>query len=144
MQVWSPRTMADVHTPAQRSFNMSRIRGKDSKPEKVLRSLLHQRGLRFRMNVAGLPGKPDIVLPKHKAIVLVHGCYWHRHPNCRFATTPATNVPFWTTKFAKTIERDAKAERALHELGWRVFTVWECSIRSNAAGVVEELMRSVI
>lgn len=124
--------MADVHNPAQRSFNMSQIRGRDTKPEKLLRSLLHRQGFRFRKNVASLPGKPDIVLPKHRAIVLVHGCYWHRHEGCRFATTPSTNTPFWTEKFATTVARDAKKEEALRDLGWRVFVVWECDLRADA------------
>ena len=125
--------MADVHSPRQRSFNMSCIRGKDTKPEKLLRSLLHRAGFRFRKNVSRLPGKPDIVLPRHRAVVLVHGCYWHRHPGCRFATTPASNRDFWTEKFAGTVERDRRAEAALQALGWRVFTIWECELRDAAA-----------
>lgn len=136
--------MADVHTPAQRRFNMSRIRGSDSKPEKLLRSLLHSTGLRFRKNVASLPGKPDIVLPRHNAVVFVHGCYWHRHPNCRFATTPATNAQFWTRKFAGTVERDAKAEEALSEQGWRVFTVWECQLRSDPLAALEAVTNRIL
>jgi DNA mismatch endonuclease, patch repair protein len=135
--------MADVHTPAQRSFNMSRIRGRDTKPERVLRSLLHRAGLRFRLHRRDLPGKPDIVLPKHRAVVLVHGCYWHRHPGCRYATTPATNVPFWRQKFAGTVERDRKGEMALKALGWRVFVVWECDIRSRPEYVAGEICRSI-
>jgi len=136
--------MADVHTPAQRSFNMSRIRGRDTKPEKVLRSLLHQAGLRFRKHVTSLPGKPDIVLPKYKAVVLVHGCYWHRHPGCRFATTPATNTSFWTEKFAGTVERDGRAEEALRALGWRVFTVWECDLRAQADEIAADLIQEIL
>jgi|ERR1043165_6010057 DNA mismatch endonuclease (patch repair protein) len=136
--------MADVHTPAQRSFNMSRIRARDTKPEKVLRSLLHRAGLRFRKHVSSLPGKPDIVLPKYKAVVLVHGCYWHRHPGCRFATTPATNTPFWTEKFAGTVERDRRAGDALRALGWRVFTIWECDLRTGAEAAVEQLVREIL
>jgi DNA mismatch endonuclease, patch repair protein len=135
--------MADVHTPAQRSFNMSRIRGKDTKPEKVLRSLLHQAGLRFRKHVAELPGKPDIVLPRHKAVVLVHGCYWHRHADCRFTTTPASNSAFWLEKFAGTVERDRKAQEALNALGWRVFVIWECELRRDATAVTGALVRAI-
>lgn len=135
--------MADVHSPRQRSFNMSCIRGKDTKPEKLLRSLLHRAGFRFRKNVSRLPGKPDIVLPRHRAVVLVHGCYWHRHPGCRFATTPASNRDFWTEKFAGTVERDRRAEAALQALGWRVFTIWECELKQDAAGVVEALARRI-
>lgn len=136
--------MADVHTPAQRSFNMSRIRGRDTKPEKLLRSLLHRAGLRFRKHVASLPGKPDIVLPRHKTVVLVHGCYWHRHAGCRFATTPATNVPFWTEKFAETVERDRRAEQALKILGWRVFVAWECDVKAKSEAIAEQLIREII
>jgi DNA mismatch endonuclease, patch repair protein len=136
--------MADVHTPAQRSFNMSRIRGRDTKPERILRSLLHRAGLRFRKNVTSLPGKPDIVLPKHRAVVLVHGCYWHRHFGCRFATTPATNAPFWIEKFAGTIERDRKAAQLLDEAGWRVFTVWECELRTDASAASERLIDAIL
>jgi DNA mismatch endonuclease (patch repair protein) len=131
--------MADVHNPAQRSFNMSRIRGRDTKPEKLLRSLLHRRGFRFRTNVASLPGKPDIVLPKHRAVVLVHGCYWHRHEGCRFATTPATNAPFWIEKFAGTVARDPQAAEALQENGWRVFVAWECELRREAEATANRL-----
>ena len=136
--------MADVHSPAQRSFNMSRIRGADTKPELLLRSLLHRRGLRFRKNVATLPGRPDIVLPKHKAVILVHGCFWHRHPGCKFATTPASNKIFWTAKFAKTIERDRMAEHALREQGWRVFTAWECELKSQPEQTVERLLAATM
>jgi DNA mismatch endonuclease (patch repair protein) len=136
--------MADVHTPAQRSFNMSRIRGRNTKPERLLRSLLHRRGLRFRKNVASLPGKPDIVLPKHNAVVLVHGCYWHRHAMCRFATTPASNTSFWMNKFAETVERDCKAEQALRESGWRVFTVWECELKDRPGNLAEALVSEIL
>jgi DNA mismatch endonuclease, patch repair protein len=135
--------MVDVHTPAQRSFNMSQIRGRDTKPEVLLRSLLHRAGFRFRKNVTSLPGKPDIVLPKHSAVVRVHGCYWHRHEGCRFATMPVTRTAFWSAKFQGTVERDRKSERALIERGWRVFTVWECDLRARPAAVAEELMRDI-
>lgn len=135
--------MADVHSPRQRSFNMSRIRGRDTKPEKLLRSLLHRSGLRFRKNVSDLPGKPDIVLPRHRAIVLVHGCYWHRHSGCRFATTPASNSEFWAEKFAGTVERDQKVVAALRARGWRVFTVWECELKRDAKAVAESLFRKI-
>lgn len=122
---------------------MSRIRGRDTKPERILRSLLHRAGLRFRKNVSSLPGKPDIVLPKHRVIVLVHGCYWHRHSGCRFATTPATNALFWTKKFAGTVARDRKATEALAHAGWRVLTAWECEIRADPQATAERVMRSI-
>ena len=135
--------MADVHAPAQRSFNMSRIRGRDTKPEVLLRSLLHRAGLRFRKNVRSLPGKPDIVLPKYRAIVNVHGCYWHRHTGCRFTTTPATRTSFWLKKFRGTVERDRKAEEVLRQRGWRVFTVWECELRENPAAAMDRITQKI-
>ena len=133
--------MADVHTPAQRSFNMSRIRDRDTKPEVLLRSLLHRAGFRFRKNVKSLPGKPDVVLPKYRAVVLVHGCYWHRHEGCRFTTMPKTHRSFWLKKFNGTVERDRKAKLALRQRGWRVFTVWECELREDSKAAVTRLAR---
>jgi DNA mismatch endonuclease (patch repair protein) len=135
--------VADVHTPEQRSFNMSRIRGRDTKPEVRLRSLLHREGLRFRKNVKSLPGKPDIVFPKYRAVVRVHGCYWHRHQGCRFTTMPSTRQSFWAAKFQGTVERDRKTERALVDLGWRVFTVWECDLREHASEIANQLVRDI-
>lgn len=123
---------------------MSRIRGRDTKAEVLVRSLLHQAGLRFRKNVASLPGKPDIVLPKHRAVVRVHGCYWHRHEGCRFTTSPATRESFWREKFSGTIERDRKNELALSQRGWRVLTVWECEIRQDARGAVAQLVQNIL
>ncbi|KAB2735806.1 very short patch repair endonuclease [Brucella anthropi] len=128
--------MADVHTPAQRSFNMSRIKGKDTQPEIWLRSLLHSAGFRFRLHRKDLPGRPDIVLPGSKVAVFVHGCYWHRHEGCRYTTTPASNTQFWEQKFARTIERDAENIVALQDAGWKVVVAWECQLRSNATEVL--------
>src|SRR3954463_15983899 len=110
--------MVDLLTKERRSWNMSRIRSRDTKPEVLVRSLLHRLGLRFRLH-RPLPGRPDIVLPRHRTVVLVHGCFWHRHTSCRFAYTPKSNVQFWLAKFAGNVERDRKARRALHKLGWR-------------------------
>lgn len=128
--------MADVHTPAQRSFNMSRIKGKDTQPEISLRSLLHSAGFRFRLHRKDLPGRPDIVLPGSKVAVFVHGCYWHRHKGCRYTTTPSSNTQFWEQKFARTIERDAENIVALQDAGWKVVVAWECQLRSNATEVL--------
>jgi len=128
--------MADVHTPAQRSFNMSRIKGKDTKPEIWLRSLLHSAGFRFRLHRKDLPGRPDIVLPGSKVAVFVHGCYWHRHEGCRYTTTPSSNKQFWEQKFSRTIERDAENIVALQDAGWKVVVAWECQLRSNATEVL--------
>ena len=132
--------MVDVHTPSQRSFNMSRIKGKDTKPEVLVRSLLHRAGFRFRKNVSTLAGKPDLVLPKYNAAVFVHGCYWHRHCGCRYATSPSTNVEFWSEKFRGTVVRDEANQLALTALGWRVLTVWECELRDNATDTVARLI----
>lgn len=115
---------------------MSRIRGIDTKPELIVRSLLHRNGYRFRLHRKDLPGRPDIVLPKYHAVILVHGCYWHRHKGCRFAYTPKSRREFWEKKFADNVARDRRNVRALRKLGWRCLTVWECEIKN------EEKLRS--
>lgn len=109
---------------------MSGIRGKNTKPELSLRRALHRLGLRFRIHSAGLPGRPDIVFPKFRAVVQVHGCFWHRHSGCRFATTPASRTDFWRAKFEATMDRDKKTDLALRTLGWRTTVIWECELRS--------------
>jgi DNA mismatch endonuclease (patch repair protein) len=121
--------MADIVDKATRSRMMAGIGGKNTKPEMVLRRALHAQGFRFRLHVASLPGKPDIVLPKRRAAILVHGCFWHRHPGCRFATTPATRPDFWSEKFRQNVLRDQRNQAALRDQGWRVATVWECDLR---------------
>ncbi|MBX3372905.1 MAG: DNA mismatch endonuclease Vsr [Phycisphaeraceae bacterium] len=105
---------------------MSRIRGRDTRPEKAVRSLLHRMGFRFRLHRRDLPGSPDIVLPRLRTVIFVHGCFWHRHPGCRFAYTPRTRKAFWNAKFAANRARDRRHARELRSLGWRVVTVWEC------------------
>ncbi|MCF3595427.1 DNA mismatch endonuclease Vsr [Rhodobacteraceae bacterium LMO-12] len=107
---------------------MSRIRGKNTKPEVALRKALHRCGYRFRVNVNGLTGSPDIVLPKWRTVLFVNGCYWHRHPNCSKATTPSSNTEFWTSKFRENVERDKRNVVDLLGQGWRVGVVWECAI----------------
>lgn len=121
----------DIVDRATRSRMMSRIRGYDTNPELTVRSHLHQCGLRFRLHVSGLPGRPDIVLPKWKAVVFVHGCFWHRHPYCPFAYMPASNRSFWEKKFEDNVARDQRNQAALRQAGWRVFTVWECQINQR-------------
>ncbi|MGR1216558.1 very short patch repair endonuclease [Metapseudomonas otitidis] len=108
---------------------MRSIRRKDTAPEIVTRKLLHSLGLRFRLHRKSLPGSPDIVLPKHRTVVFVHGCFWHRHPGCRYASTPKTRQEFWLPKFAANVERDARKEAQLREMGWRVLVIWECETR---------------
>ena len=131
--------MADRISAEHRSWNMSRIRGKDTKPEIVLRSLMHRAGFRYRLHDKRLPGKPDLVLPKYRTAIFVNGCYWHRHEGCPKATTPKTNAAFWTKKFEDTVERDARKESELIECGWRVITVWECMLEADPIGLVEGL-----
>ena len=124
--------MADTLTKAERSALMSRIRGTHTKPEVLVRSALHRAGFRFRLYARGLPGRPDIVLPKHRVVIFVHGCFWHRH-GCPLSSEPATRRAFWTAKFDANIARDARNTRALRRLGWRVLTIWECSLRTKAS-----------
>ena len=119
--------MTDIVDPATRSRMMSGIRGKNTKPELIVRKALHRAGLRFRLH-AKLPGKPDLVFPKYQAVVFVHGCFWHRHEGCRFATTPASNAAFWQEKFTSNMHRDAKVKQQLETLGWRVFVIWACTL----------------
>jgi len=118
----------DRLTKERRSWNMRQVRSKNTKPEIAVRSLLHRLGFRFRLHPSNLPGKPDIVLPKHKTAVFVHGCFWHRHPNCPDATTPKTRTEFWLGKFAENVSRDKRKQKELHDQGWKVFIVWECEI----------------
>lgn len=116
----------DRLTKDRRSWNMSRIRGKDTRPERRVRSLLHGMGFRFRLHSKKLPGNPDIVLPKYKTVVLVHGCFWHRHRGCKFAYTPKSRKDFWSEKFRKNVARDAEVANQLVDVGWKVLVVWEC------------------
>ncbi|MCD9027829.1 DNA mismatch endonuclease Vsr [Luteimonas sp. BDR2-5] len=137
--------MADFLSPAERSERMSRIRGKNTRPELALRKVLHRLGLRYRLHGAGLPGKPDLVFPRYKAVVFVHGCFWHRHAGCSIATTPKSNTPFWLEKFEKNVSRDVRVTSQLEESGWRVFVIWECEVSSSAkaSNVGENLARLI-
>lgn len=118
----------DTFSPKERSEIMRRVRGKNTRPEKAVRSLLHRLGFRFRLYRDDLPGKPDIVLPKHKTIIFVHGCFWHRHAGCSRASTPATRQEYWLPKFRRTIERDRNNQEKLRDEGWNVILVWECQL----------------
>ena len=113
----------------RRSWNMSRIRSKDTKPEMIVRRLLHAMGVRFRLHRADLPGKPDIVLGPRRLVIFVHGCFWHRHPGCREATMPAANRDFWLDKLEGNAARDLRHRAALRKLGWRVAVIWECETK---------------
>ena len=126
--------MTDTVTSEVRSKIMARVRSKDSKAEVTLRKALHARGFRYLVNRRGLPGTPDLVFPRRGAVLFVHGCFWHRHDGCRRATTPVTNEAFWTEKFERNIERDARKIAELEALGWRVGVVWECEILRQPLG----------
>ena len=123
--------MVDVHTPEQRRRNMAAIRGKNTKPELRVRSLLHSLGYRFRLHRSDLPGKPDIVLPGHRTVIFVHGCFWHCH-RCRFgAVKPATRSEFWAAKRQSNVDRDRRNRTALRAMGWRVLIIWQCEIKNR-------------
>jgi DNA mismatch endonuclease, patch repair protein len=120
--------MADVLTPEQRRLNMSRVRGRDTKPEMQIRRGLHSRGLRYRLQVSALPGKPDLVFVKHRTAVFIHGCFWHAH-GCALSKLPATRRDFWRKKLEGNVARDQNAISALQAAGWRVLVIWECALR---------------
>jgi DNA mismatch endonuclease (patch repair protein) len=121
----------DIWPQEKRSYVMSRIRSKDTAPEKKVRSLLHQMGYRFRLHVKNLPGQPDIVLPKHKKLIFVHGCFWHLHKACRDGTIPKTHTDKWRAKLERNVERDKVHIRQLKKNGWKVLVLWECQIENK-------------
>lgn len=121
--------MADVHDKATRSYNMSQIKGKDTKPEMLVRKFLHAHGFRYRLHVKDLPGKPDIVLPKYKTVIFIHGCFWHKHENCKYFVVPKTRTEWWMNKINGNVANDEKATIALKEQGWKIITLWECELK---------------
>lgn len=123
--------MADVHDKATRSYNMSRIRGKDTKPELIVRKFLSSQGLRYRLNDKKLPGKPDIVLHKYKTVIFVHGCFWHGHRSCKYFVLPKTRTKWWHAKIEGTRKRDRRMKSLLKKLGWKIFVVYECALRDE-------------
>ena len=135
--------MTDIVDSATRSRMMAGIRSKDTKPEMALRRALHARGLRYRLHARNLPGRPDLVFPRYKAVVFVHGCFWHRHGDCRYTTIPATRPEFWLEKFSANVARHEAASAALREAGWRIGVIWECETRdpSRLALVANALHR---
>jgi DNA mismatch endonuclease, patch repair protein len=118
----------DTISKEKRSWNMSRIKGKDTKPELIVRSLLHGMGYRYRLHDKTLPGKPDIVIRKHNTVIFVHGCFWHRHKGCEFAYAPKSRKEFWLKKFTDNVARDIRDQSALMMLGWKVQVIWECEV----------------
>ena len=133
--------MTDIKTPEQRSRNMAAIKGKDTKPEMIVRKYLFSRGLRFRVQVRKLPGNPDIVLPKYKTVIFVDGCFWHGHEGCKYFRLPKSNIEFWKEKIERNVARDAHKETELKALGWNVIRVWECEIK--AVSIREEYLTSL-
>jgi DNA mismatch endonuclease (patch repair protein) len=131
--------MADVHDPGTRSRNMAAIKGKDTKPEVLLRKLLFSKGFRFRIHRKDLPGKPDIVLPRYHAAIFVQGCFWHGHTGCPMFRLPATRRDFWEAKITANQKRDQRSIAALREMGWRVLEVWECAFKGRGRRNHDEL-----
>ena len=123
--------MADVHNIKTRSYNMSQIKGKDTKPEILTRKFLFSKGLRFRLYDKNLPGKPDIVLPKYKTVIFIHGCFWHGHDKCKYFVIPKTRTQWWLKKFERNKQLDYDNFQALQKLGWKVLTIFECELKKN-------------
>ncbi len=128
--------MTDVFSKSKRSWIMSRVKSFDTKPEVIVRSLLHRLGYRFRLHRKSLPGTPDIVLPKYHTVIFVHGCFWHRHRGCKYSSTPKDNVEYWIQKFETNKQRDKLHKKKLENLGWKVIVIWECQVRN-----IEQLSR---
>lgn len=129
--------MSDKLTPEHRSWNMSRIKGKDTRIEVIVRQYLFSKGYRFRKNDKRYPGKPDIILPKYKTAIFIHGCFWHRHPGCKNATIPKTRTEFWNGKFEKNVENDKKKQEQLEQMGWNVIVIWECELEKSFSKTME-------
>ena len=136
--------MTDVHTKETRSYNMSRIKGKDTKPEMVVRKFLFAYGFRYRLHDSKFPGKPDIVLPKYKTVIFVNGCFWHGHKGCSYFVLPKTRTEWWLQKIKGTMTRDKAAEVALNVLGWKVILIWECQLKSRNSDNYLPLLQNMI
>lgn len=133
--------MIDVHTKEVRSYNMSRIRSKNTTPEIVVRHYLFNKGYRFKLHAKNLPGKPDIILPKYKTIIFVHGCFWHGHPDCRYAVIPKTRTEYWEEKINRNKQNDIRNSNCLREMGWDVITIYECELKKDSK---EKTLRNII
>lgn len=134
----------DVVDAATRSRMMKGIRSKDTQPEMIVRKYLHAQGFRYRLHARNLPGSPDLVLPRYRVAILVHGCFWHRHAGCKYATTPANNAERWKLKFDANIERDARKENLLRAAGWKVLVVWECELRRAPEERLRQLVSDIM
>ena len=135
--------MSDKLTPEKRSWNMSRIKGKDTKIEVEVRKYLFSKGYRFRKNDKRYPGKPDIVLPKYHVAIFVHGCFWYRHEGCKDATTPKTRTEFWLEKFDKNVKNDQIKQEKLGELGWKVIVIWECELKRSFQETMDKVEKEL-
>src|SRR5690606_37405305 len=133
--------MADVHSKEIRSFNMSQIKGKDTKPEILVRKFLFANGIRYRLHDKRLPGKPDMVFPKYKKVVFIHGCFWHGHENCKYFVVPKTRTEWWLNKINSNKKKDTESMYALKKLGWKVITIWECELKPNTK---DKKLKSII
>ena len=137
--------MADVHDKQTRSYNMSQIRCKDTKPEEIVRKYLFSQGFRYRKNDARLPGKPDIVLPKYKTVIFVNGCFWHGHEGCKYFVWPKNNEDFWKNKITSNILRDSDNHTRLEQMGWKVIIIWECQLRKPVFNeTIEQLINQLV
>jgi len=136
--------MADVHNKATRSYNMSRIKGKDTKPEMIVRKFLFSKGFRYRLHDKKLPGKPDIVLPKYKTVIFINGCFWHGHEGCRYFVVPKTRTEWWQNKISVNRENDKKSINLLNESGWSVISVFECELKTQTITVTLDTLISRI
>lgn len=136
--------MTDVHNPDVRSYNMSQIQAKDSKPEMIVRKFLHSNGYRYRLHVSDLPGKPDLVMKKYNTVIFVHGCFWHAHENCNYFKIPQTRTEWWKEKLYGNKERDKNNNRELEEMGWNVIIVWECELKpDNRENRLKQLVEEI-
>ena len=134
--------MADIKTKESRSYNMSRIAGKDTKPEELVRKYLFSKGFRYRKNVRKLPGTPDLVLPKYRTVIFVNGCFWHGHEGCKYFVWPKSNAEFWRQKIETNISRDQRKEAQLRDMGWNVMIVWECELHPSKKQATLERLES--
>jgi DNA mismatch endonuclease (patch repair protein) len=134
--------MADVHNRATRSYNMSRVKNKNTKPEMLVRHFLHGKGFRYKLHDKSLPGRPDLVLPKYKTVIFIHGCFWHGHPGCRYSSMPKTKTEWWTNKILINISHDSRATELLEKAGWTIVTIWGCELKpKQTALTLEKLLR---
>lgn len=138
-------SMTDVHSKEIRSYNMSRIRSKDTKPEIIVRKHLFSKGFRYRLHDKNLPGKPDIVLPKYRTVIFIHGCFWHGHQECKYYVVPKSRTEWWLNKINKNISNDEKVDRLLTEGKWKIINIWECELKKNAVSTtLDHLIASLL